>query len=339
MRTHQTVRTRRKFLATTALIGGLFIVGGMSAALAQAPKFGEKTFVRIGTAGSGGNTYRVGAGLAALFNEKLTDIKLQASVQATGGTVHNMELLANKEVELATAGGSTAFAAYNNLRQYADKPKDRYKVVQFVSSIYPNPVWFVAMKWAPEVKSLRDLKGKRVAIGFIGSQGESVWKRISKIIGFSRKDIKAEYTAHQSAIDQVRNRQIDAYVVPDAAGSSTIVQMMETGFARIVNMDADVIATMTKDTLDFPYSHPVGAVAGLNESRKTWASSVVLVARADVEAELVYRMIKTIFENRDYLIKIHPITRFWKTETALDGQTGAIHPGAARYYREIGILK
>ena len=61
------------------------------------------------------NTYRVGAGMAALFNEKLGEIQLQTSVQATGGSVHNMELLANKEVELATAGGSIAYAAYNNL--------------------------------------------------------------------------------------------------------------------------------------------------------------------------------------------------------------------------------
>ncbi|MDP6788434.1 MAG: TAXI family TRAP transporter solute-binding subunit [Rhodospirillales bacterium] len=333
------MRTRRNLLTTTAIIGGLLMVGGMSAALAQAPKFGEKSFVRIGTAGSGGNTYRVGAGLAALFNEKLTDIKLQASVQATGGSTHNMELLANKEVEIATAGGSTAAAAYNNLRQYADKPKGRYKGVQFVSSIYPNPQWFVAMKWAPEIKSLRDLKGKRVAVGFIGSQGESVWRRISKIIGFARDDIKPEYTAHQSAIDQVRNRQIDAYLVPDAAGSATIVQMMETGFGRIVDMDADVIKAMTENTLDFAYSQPVGAVPGLDAPRKTWASSVVLVARADVEAELVYRMTKTIFENNDYLAKIHPITRFWKTETALAGQTGDVHPGAVRYYKEIGLLK
>ena len=319
-------------LATTGLLGS-------PAALAQAPKFGEKTFIRIGTAGSGGNTYRVGAGWAALFNEKLTDIKLQASVQATGGTVHNMELMANKEIELATAGGSTASAAYHNLRQYADRPKDRYKVVQFVSSIYPNPQWFIAMQWAPEIKSLRDLKGKRVSIGMIGSQAESDWRRISKIIGFDRDDINAEYTVHQSAIDQVRNRQIDAVVFGDAAGSATVTQMMETGFARIVDLDADVIEAMTNDVLDFPYTQPVGAMHGLTKPHKTWATSIVLVARADVEPELVYQMIKTIFENNDYLVKIHPITRFWKTETALDGQTGDIHPGAVRYYKEIGILK
>jgi TRAP transporter TAXI family solute receptor len=332
------MKTRRSFLATTVAMGGLATVGGVSTVLGDAPSFKGKTFIRIGTAGSGGNTYRVGAGLAALFNEKLTDIKLQTSVQATGGSVHNMELLANKEVEIATAGGSTANAAYHNLRQYADRPQDRYKGVQFVSSIYPNPVWFVAMKWAPDVKSLRDLKGKRVSIGMIGSQGESVWKRISKIIGFKPDDIEPEYTSHQSAIDQVRNRQIDAVVIPDAAGAASITQMMDTGFARIVDMDNDVIMAMTKNTLDFPYMHPMGSVSGMDKERKTWASSVVLVARADVQEELVYRMIKTVFENQDYLIKIHPITRFWVPKTALDGQTGDLHPGAIKYYKEIGML-
>ena len=125
--------TRRGAIGGAAAATALAAAGGT--AIAGAPKFGDKTFIRIGTAGSGGNTYRVGAGMAALFNEKLTDIKLQTSVQATGGSVHNMELLADGEVELATAGGSVAHQAYNNAGRFAERPMDRYKVVQFVSSI------------------------------------------------------------------------------------------------------------------------------------------------------------------------------------------------------------
>ena len=328
--------TRRGAIGGALAATALAATGGT--AIAGAPTFGDKTFVRIGTAGSGGNTYRVGAGMAALFNEKLTDIKLQTSVQATGGSVHNMELLANGEVEIATAGGSVAHQAYNNTGRFADRPADRYKVVQFVSSIYPNPVWFLAMEWAPEINSLRDLRGKRVSMGLVGSQGEAVWDQIMDIIGLTYEDVEQEFTVHQAAIDQVRNRQIDAVVIPDAAGSSSIVQMMETGFARVVDMDDDVIKGMTENTLDFPYTQTVGAVPGLDEPRKTWASSVVLVARADVEEDLVYNMIKTVFENLDFLENIHPITRFWRTETALDGQTGDLHPGAVKYYREIGLM-
>ena len=333
------MKGRIGILASTAILSGVVAMAVATTAEAQAPSFGDKTFVRIGTAGSGGNTYRVGAGLAALFNEKLTDIKLLTSVQATGGSVHNMELLANKEVEIATAGGSVANAAFHNRGQWKDRPMGRYEVVQFVSSIYPNPVWFVAMEWAPEIESLRDLKGKRVSIGMIGSQGESVWQRIMDIVGMTYDDMKPEYTVHQSAIDQVRNRQIDAVVIPDAAGSASITQMMETGFGRIVDMDADVVTAMTEDTLDFPYDQPSGSVPGLEEPRKTWASSVVLVARKDVQADLVYIMTKTIFENNDYLVKIHPITKFWSLDTALDGQTGTLHEGAVRYYKEVGALK
>ncbi|MDE0114066.1 MAG: TAXI family TRAP transporter solute-binding subunit [Albidovulum sp.] len=328
--------TRRGAIGGAAAATALAATG--APAIAGAPKFGDKTFVRIGTAGSGGNTYRVGAGMAALFNEKLTDIKLQTSVQATGGSVHNMELLADGEVEIATAGGSVAHQAYNNAGRFAERPMDRYKVVQFVSSIYPNPVWFLAMEWAPEIKTLRDLRGKRVSMGLVGSQGEAVWNQIMDIIGLTYEDVDEEFTVHQAAIDQVRNRQIDAVVIPDAAGSSSIVQMMETGFARILDMDDDVITGMTEDSLDFPYTQPAGSVPGLDEPRKTWASSVVLVARADVEEDLVYHMIKTVFENIEFLENIHPITRYWRTETALDGQTGALHPGAAKYYREIGLM-
>jgi TRAP transporter TAXI family solute receptor len=113
-------------------------MGGAGAGLAQ-----DKTFVRIGTASSGGNTYRIGAGLASLFNEKLDGV--QASVQATKGSTQNMDLLADGEIEVATAGGSVVVEAVANEGQWAEREKGSYEDIQFITTLYPNPVWFVAM--------------------------------------------------------------------------------------------------------------------------------------------------------------------------------------------------
>lgn len=312
--------------------------GAVLTAAAAAPSYAQRrSFVRIATAGSGGNYYRLGAGMASLWNEKITGV--QASIQATKGSPHNMELLADREVELAFVTASVADAAYRNQGQWKDKAKGRYANIQHVSVVYPNPVWFVAMDSAGDIKSLRDLRGKRVSVGMIGSQGEADWRRIMSIIGFTYNDIRAEYTVHQEGIDQARNRQIDALVWPDAVGSASITQVLDTGRARLVDIDEDVIAAMTKDTLDYRYTLPPGSMPGQTKPMQSWASSAVLLARSDVDAELVYQLTKTMYEQRTYLVNVHPIANYMVLQEALAAKIGEVHPGAARYYREAGVLK
>lgn len=324
----------RKF---TTAIAVLALVATTSLFAAGA-KEGQKQFVRIGTAGSGGNYYRLGAGMAALFNEKMQNV--QVSIQATKGSPHNAELLADKEIEVAFIGGDPAYEAYHNLGAFKDRPKDRFKNMRFVSHSYPNPQHFVAMSWAPEIKTLRDLKGKRVSVGMLGSHGEFLWKETMNILGWTYSDIKAEYTVHQATIDQVRNRQIDAVVWPDAIGSASIAEMMDTGFARLIDMDEDVIKGMTQG-MNFSYMIPANTYAKQDKPVKTFAYSAIIVAREDVSAEMIYQMTKHMYENTDYLVNVHPIAKYMILKDALNGQpTGMpLHPGAERYYREKGVLK
>jgi TRAP transporter TAXI family solute receptor len=320
---------RRRLLAAAPALAAIGTFGWQREAQAR-------TFVRIATAGSGGNYYRLGAGMAALWNDEVPDV--QASIQATKGSPHNMELLADKEVEIAFVTASVAYDAVHNQGQWADKPAGRYGNAMHVSTVYPNPVWFVAMEWAPEINSLRDLKGKRVSVGLLGSQGESVWRRIMEITGLTYDDIQPEYTVHQDGIDQVRNRQVDAVVWPDAAGSASITQIMDTGFGRLLAMDEDVIAAMTEHSLDYPYTIPADAMPGQTEAVETWASAALLMSRSGVAEDLVYDLTRAMYEGREQLIGVHPIAAYMVPEQALASQVGDVHPGAARYYREIGVL-
>lgn len=325
-------------MKTRTTLPSITVAAALLAAGAAGPSFAQDTtFVRIGTASSGGNTYRIGAGLASLFNDKVDGV--QASVQATKGSAHNMDLLADEEVEIATAGGSVVVEAIANGGQWAEREKGRYDNIQFITTLYPNPVWFVAMEWAPDIEGIQDLKGKRVSVGLLGSQAESVWRRIMEISGLTYDDIVAEYTVHQDGIDQVRNRQVDAVIWPDAANSASISQIMDTGFGRLVDMDPDVIAGMTENSLDYPYTIEPGAISGVDAPAQTWASPIVLVAHAGVDEDLVYEFTKTMYENPDYLIGVHPILKFMTKDDALDGKTSDVHPGAAKYYREIGLMQ
>ena len=323
----------RRFLAVTACaVLSLLVVGAVFAA----GEAEDVTFVRVATAGSGGNYYRLGAGMASLWNDEIEGI--QASIQSTGGSVDNAELLADGEVEIAFMGAVPAYQSYNNLGQFADKPEGRYQEVGFVSQMYPNPQYFVAMQWASDIDSLRDIEGQRVSKGMVASQGEFVFNQILDYLGWSYDDVIPEDTVHQSAIEQVRNRQIDAIVWPDGIPSPSITEIMETGFARLVSYDEDLIEAMTEDTLDFPFTIPANTYPNQPEEVQTWAGSAVLVARLDVPEEVIYNLVKTMYENQEYLIGVHPIARFMTPEAALNGQPFDLHPGAARYYREIGVM-
>ena len=132
----------------------------------------QARFVRIATAGSGGNYYRLGGGLAAIWNDTVEGVR--ASIQATGGTVQNLDLLADREVEVAYLAGSIGQQAYKNEGQFAQRPQGRYAGLRAIATVYPNPQWFLAMQWVPEIRTLRDLKGKRVSVGMQGSQFDLV---------------------------------------------------------------------------------------------------------------------------------------------------------------------
>jgi len=295
-----------------------------------------KTFIRLGTAGSGGNYYRLGAGMASLWNDLFPD--LQVSIQATKGSANNVDLLADKEVEISFAGANPAYQSYHNEGQWLDREKGRYENMRFVSHVYPNPQNFIAMEWAPEIKSVRDLKGKRVSVGMLGSAGENYWKGIMDILGWTYDDIIEEFTVHQTCIDQVRNRQIDAAIWPDAAGSASFTEMMQTGFARFVDIDDDIIEGMTTG-MDFPFVLPAGAFPGQDKAVKTFAGSAILVAGEQVSEDIIYKLVKSMYENQEFLINVHPIAKYMVLEQALNGQPFPLHPGAEKYYREMGVMK
>lgn len=305
-------------------------------------------YVRVATAGSGGNYYRLGAGMTSLWNDlfgnkdKIDANKyyvrdIMSTIQATQGSPHNCDLLADEDVEIAFLSGAVGYDAYHNLGRFEDRPADRYKKLRFIGFLYPNPNWLVALEWAPDIKGIRDLKGKRVSVGMLGSQGELYWQRMMDFLGWTYDDIKAEYTVHGTAIDQVRNRQIDALLWPDAPTSPSYTEIFQTGFARALGYDEDIIEYMTEDSLDFPFTIPANTIPGQTDSFKTFAAAAILVSHENVDKEIIYNTLKSMHENKDYLVSIFDLAKFISLEDAHLGQPFPLHAGAEEYYEEMGI--
>ncbi len=306
-------------------------------------------YVRVATAGSGGNYYRLGAGMTSLWNELFGSVDridtgeyyakdLMSTIQATQGSPHNCDLLADEDVEIAFLAGSVGYDAYYNLGRFEDRPADRYKNMRFLAFLYPNPNWLVAMEWAPDINGIRDLKGKRVSVGMIGSQGEFYWQRMMDFLGWTYDDIKAEYTVHGTAIDQVRNRQIDALLWPDAPTSPSYTEIFQTGFARALGYDQDIAEHMTVDSLDFPFTIPANTIPGQTDAFDTFAAAAILVAHENVDKGIIYNTLKSMYVNKDYLVEIFKLADFISLDDAHIGQPFPLHPGAEEFYKEMGIL-
>ncbi|MEM8552515.1 MAG: TAXI family TRAP transporter solute-binding subunit [Pseudomonadota bacterium] len=313
--------------AAVAIVAGTTFGPGMTAA-------GATDFVRIATAGSGGNYYRLGGGLAAIYNDELDGVR--ASIQATGGSVENLDLLADEAVEVAYLTGSVGQQAFTNTGRFADRPAGRYDGLRAIATVYPNPQWFIAVD--EDIQSMADLAGKRVSVGSQGGAGETWWRSIMEHKGWTYDDIEPEFTVHQAAIDQVRNRQIDALVWPDAPGSASIQQVADTGRARALDIDPDVIEFMTADSLDYAYTLPASANPFGDDEIKTFASPITFATHTGMSDGDIYELTKTMFENKERLIGVHPLAEYMTLEEATKGLPFPLHPGAERYYREQGIM-
>ncbi len=325
--------------ATTVFLAAVFVLAAMGSAFGAGEP--EEQFIRIATGGTGGNFYRLGAGIASVWNDEVEGIV--ASTQSTDGSPHNAELLAAGEVEVAFMGADIARDAYHTTGRFEDEEEGYYEALNFITYLYPNPQMFLVMNWAAdEIQSLRDLEGKRVSKGAIGSLGEAYFLETMEVLGIDPDDVIQEHTVHGAAIDQVRDRHIDAVLWPDAAGSASHMEILETGHAQARSIDDEVIEHFTTGGWDinFEYTLPADTYRNQPDDVHTFAAPIILLAHADLEEELVYELTKALHENQQALVAIADLlAEFMTLETALEGQQIPLHPGAERYYQEEGALR
>lgn len=316
-------------LMVTVLVLGAFAEGSQ-----------ETSFVRIATGGTGGNYYRLGAGIASVWNDEIEGIV--ASTQSTDGSPHNAELLAARDVEVAFMGADVSRNAYENAGRFAEEDADKYRNMRFITYLYPNPQMFIVMEWAADqIESLEDIEGMRVSKGAIGSLGETYFLETCEVLGVDPDDVIKEDTVHGSAIDQVRNRQIDAVLWPDAAGSASHMEILDTGWAEARSLNREVIDHFTSGAWDinFPYTLPAETYPNQPEAVDTFAAPIVLLTRENVDEDLVYELTSQIYANRDALVSVAGlVAQFMTIDTALNGRAVPLHPGAERFYREQGVL-
>lgn len=300
--------------------------------LAACSGSGKPASLSIATGGTSGTYYPLGGGMAQIFTEHVVN----TTAEATGASVENMQLLKDGEVDLALVQSDIADYAAKGTFMFAEE--GAIENIRTIASLYNETIQIVAAADS-NIRSVEDLAGKRVSIGAPGSGTEANALQILEVHGMSESDLgQVERLSFGDSTSYIQDGTLDAAFVTAGTPTSAVSELAATKGVRIVNIADDKIAALIEK---YPYyaeqTIEGGTYTGFDETVKTVAVKAQLVVRSDLAEDMVYRLTKSLFENLDELSSVHQKAAEIQPESALEGVSLQVHPGAARFYEEIGI--
>jgi TRAP transporter TAXI family solute receptor len=313
---------------TFKLIGAA-IVGAFAL---SAPQAHAQQFINVLTGGTSGVYYPLGVAIGKLYSDKIPNVKTQ--VQATKASVENLVLLQRGSGEIAFSLGDSLKAAWDGDEEAGFKAKlDKLRVI---GAIYPNYIQIVATAESG-IKTLADLKGKSLSVGAPKSGTELNSRAILKAAGMDYKDIgKVEYLPFAESVDLMKNRQLTATLQSAGLGVASLKDLSNSVEINVVSVPKETV-----DKIGAPFVAtviPANTYKGQDKDVPTAAVVNYLVTSTAVSDDLAYQMTKLIFDNLPELANSHAAGKEIKLEKAATDSPVPLHPGAARYYKEKGLI-
>jgi TRAP transporter TAXI family solute receptor len=321
------------------VVASVVAAGLLSAvALAPAPAAQPRRVVTI-AAGSVDGVYYPIAGAISRITSDTRSLNIRATVEPSGGSLANVQLMRAGEADFALLQNDVAYYAFNGitLEPFVGKP---VKSMAGVFSVYPEAVHFIATH-ASGVKSVRDLKGKRVAFGPQGSATEQNALQVLAVHGVAEGDltgsVRVSFTA---AVDQLKAGAVDAAFFSIAVGAPVIADALASGKLSLISVGASAIEALVQK-YPFYTIDEIPANTYKNQDREVVVPAVMamLVARSSLPEDLVYRFTKAVFDNLPQFHSAHAAARNLTLQTALVGMALPLHPGAERFFKEQGIAR
>ena len=286
-----------------------------------------KKFLNIGTGGTAGTYYPIGGAIAEVLNKEIPG--MSASAQSTGASVANINMLSDGEVDLATVQNDIAYYAAHGTEMFQDKKVDG---LQGIASLYPETCQFVTLK-SSGIKSLAELKGKRIAVGAVGSGVEANVRQILAAYGVTYSDIDAQYLSFAEGASALKDGNVDVAVLTAGYPTASVQDIAAQNPVRLLPVEgkaADALIAQypfyTKTVI------PAGTYAGFDEEVPSVAVMAMLVAGPTVNDDLGYCVTKAIFSNLDRLQAAHAVGKQIAKDTAKTGMSLPMNAGAEKYF-------
>lgn len=295
---------------------------------------GKAEFISIATGGTGGTYYPLGGAIAKILNE--SDLGLTANAQSTGASVENVTLVSDGEAEIAFVQNDVAYYAVEGIETYDGKPK--VENISGIATLYPEVVQIVATKESG-ITSVEDLAGKAVAVGAPGSGTEVNARQILAEHGMEYSDLgKADYLSFTEASDQMKNKAIDAAFMTGAIPTSAIAELAQTSDIVVIPVADEKIKTLAEK---YPFytavTIPAGSYKGQEADVVSPAVMAMLIVPKDMDEDMVYNIVKNMYEKRQIIVDTHKRGEDITLESALQGMSINVHPGAQKYFDEKGV--
>ncbi|MCK9239537.1 TAXI family TRAP transporter solute-binding subunit [Desulfocurvus sp.] len=326
---------RKVTYLVAALCLGL-LLGATATTQAQA----KTAFATIGTGGITGVYYPTGGAIARMVNDKRDVYGIRATVESTGGSVFNVNAVVSGDLEFGVVQSDRQYQAVKGLAEWEGKPQEKLRAV---FSLHPETVTLVAAEDSG-VKDIADLKGKTVNIGNPGSgQLQNSIDALTAAGLNYETDIKAEQVKAAEAPGLLQDGRIDAFFYtvghPNGAMKEATAGARKVRFASITGPGLD---TLIKEKPYYakafvPMSNYESAVN--TEDVATFGVKATFVTSSDVPDEVVYAVTKEVFDNLEEFKKLHPAFAVLTKESMLEGLSAPLHPGAEKYFKEVGLLK
>ncbi|MEC9198272.1 MAG: TAXI family TRAP transporter solute-binding subunit [Pseudomonadota bacterium] len=307
-------------------------------AVSAAPAMAEE-FISIGTGGVTGVYYPTGGAICRMMSKTRKEHGIRCAVESTGGSVYNVNAVRSGELEFGVAQSDVQYKAVHGEGSLADAGPN--PDLRSVFSIHPEPFTVVA-RADSGITKFEDLAGKRVNVGNPGSGQRDTMEVVMKALGWdmSTFSLASELQAAEQS-QALCDNNIDAMVYTVGHPSGSIQEATTACDATLVSVTGEAIDKLVADN---PYYRtatiPGGMYRGNDNDVATFGVGATLVTSASVSDETVYQLVKAVFEDMDGFRGLHPaFANLDPKEMANDGLSAPLHPGAEKYYREVGLIE
>ena len=326
----------KHFISALPLPRRTLVLGALASATLPFSRLAlaQQKFINVLTGGQSGVYYPMGVALSQIYGKAMPDAKV--TVQATKASAENLNLL-------QAGRGEIAFTLADSLSDAWKGDKDAgfaapLTKLRAIAGIYSNYIQIVA-SGDSGIKTMADLKGKRISVGAPKSGTELNARAILKAAGLAYSDFaKVEYLPFGESVELMKNRQLDVTLQSAGLGVSSIRDLATSVKIVVVPVPAEVVAKVG-DAAYQPAVIPANTYDGQTADVATVAIRNFLVSHTGVSSDDAYILTKSLFENLPTMVAAHNAAKAIQRDTAMQGTTVPFHPGAEKYYREAGVLK
>lgn len=333
--THTLSKLQHRSAKSLAAIVALFMLLGPVSVYGKEP---ARISVLIVTGMPGGTYYHVGLGMASLWTTKLQEQGIRVSAAASEGSRENIQAIRIADADLILVEEFLCSMAYQGTGLYKGRSVPE---LRSVTTLWPDTVHILVRKDKLVTGTLEDLRGLTLATGLPDSGNRLIAEMLVRTLKSGKKKVRLRYMSNTAAVEALKKGTVQGVDLTGGPPIPLVTTLLNErkpplAFLDISDEQSETVRAEGWHHL-FRYEIPPKTYPTQDKPVKTLGQLNMLAVTSALDPQVVYALTKSLYENLDYLARVHPACRSISLENALEGLNVPLHRGAARYFQERGI--